>query len=125
MKKFFNKLSFLTLVLFSFSSVTVFANENTYQGYHDIIYLSNGDEYIGIRIKDGQGNDGKDNIVYCYDLANSYPNGQNSEDKTYYERIDNYLESNDILTEIYGKDKKVQIASILKVGYLNDSYGYI
>ncbi|HDF2339564.1 TPA: thioester-forming surface-anchored protein [Clostridioides difficile] len=107
------------------STVNSFASENMYQGYNETINLSTGEITSGIRIKDGQGNDGKDSIVYCYDLNYSFPSAENSENKTYYKRIDNYLESNDKLTEIYGKDKKVRIATVLTVGYPNDSYGYM
>lgn len=116
---------FLLLVILCMSTVNSFASENMYQGYNETIYLSTGEITSGIRIKDGQGNDGKDSIVYCYDLSYSFPSAENSENRTYYKRIDSYLESNDKLTEIYGKDKKVRIATVLNVGYPNDSYGYM
>ena len=125
MKKFFNKLSFLTLVLFIFSSVTVFANENTYQGYSEEIKTSSNKTSKLLRINDGIGKDGKDNIVYCYDLYSAYPNSYNSDNKTYYKRIETYLNSSDELTDKYGEDKKEKIAIVLKAGYPNDALGYM
>lgn len=118
-------LTFLLLDILCMSPIRSFAAEDLYQGYNETINISAGEGTSGIRIKDGQGNDGKDNIAYCYDLSRSFPSSENSENKIYYKRIDSYLESNDKLTEIYGKDKKVRIATVLNVGYPNDSYGYM
>lgn len=128
MKKFFNKLSFLVLLFLVFPVVNVLANENLYQGYSDgNIILSNGKtaEIKLIRISDRKGINDKDTIVYCYDINSSYPNSYNDSKKTYYKRIESYLNSMDELTNKYGKDKKGKIAIVLKAGYPNDAFNYL
>ena len=106
------------------------ASDVLYQGYSEIIAVN--DEFppmhTGIRIKDGKGFDGNDNIAYCYNLEKSYPTGQNAtfegnDDRCFYSRIENYLETDDPYINKYGKDKKQKIALALYVGYPNDAYG--
>ena len=96
--------------------------EMYYQGYHENITLSNGEIKGGLRTKDG---DGEDNIAYCYDLEKAYPKSEDTWDgsKTWYTRIENYMESTDPFIEKYGVDKKVKIAAALFAGYPHDGYG--
>lgn len=107
------------------SPIIVSAEEILYQGYNEPLDLSSGLDTTGIRIKDGNGKDGKDNIAYCYDLNLSFPSSEESLDKTLYSKIENYLDFQDKFTEKYGKEKKERIAAILNAGYPNDSYGYM
>ena len=105
--------------------ISASAEEILYQAYNEPIGLSSGLDTTGIRIKDGTGKDGKDNIAYCYDLQSNFPSSEESADKTLYTKIENYLDSDDLFTEQYGKEKKERIAAILNAGYPNDSYGYM
>ncbi|MCR8743724.1 thioester domain-containing protein [Romboutsia lituseburensis] len=92
-----------------------------------LAYCENNDIGVSIRVVDGKGHDGKDNIVYCYDRNNKYPSisGGYEEHKTYYTRVDSYLNTNDPYADKYGKDKKERIASVLYQGYPNDNSGLI
>ena len=119
------------LVVLGMSPMKVSAAESElYQGYNEEIQVrtTSNTTRIGLRIKDGKGKDGKDNIVYCYDQNMSYPTSEHAtyggkDDRCYYSRIDNYLESSDPYTEKYGKEKKQKIALALYVGYPHDGYG--
>ena len=120
---------FLVLGLFSYP-ISSKAQNILYQGYNEEIEVrtTSNTTRIGLRIKDGKGKDGNDNIVYCYDQNMSYPTSEHAtyggeDDRCYYSRIDNYLESSDPYTEKYGKEKKQKIALALYVGYPHDGYG--
>ena len=103
-----------------------------YHGYNEMIYI-NDEIHVGIRIKDGVGLDGKDNIVYCYDQSKSFPTSENAQyvesdgkwidDRCLYSRTENYLEADDPYINAYGKEKKQKIALALYIGYPNDAYG--
>ncbi len=113
----------LSLILFGLQILSLFsfpcyAAETLYQGYNELIAL-NGEKppaHTGLRIKDGIGADGKDNIVYCYNLEKSYPTSENAtyyendlsqgeDDRCFYTRIENYLESHDDYIEKYVNTK--------------------
>ncbi|HBY3612546.1 TPA: thioester domain-containing protein, partial [Clostridioides difficile] len=111
------------LFLLCISPISAFANEKLYQGYFENIKISGDEPSVLLRITDGKGKDGKDNVVYCYDKNSQYPSALESADKTYYKRIESYLDSTDELTDKYGKDKKERIAAVLNAGYPNDALG--
>ncbi len=114
MKKFFNKLSVITLIFFSFSLVNVFANIKEYWAYtkgQDIFFVDD----------DGE------KTVYCYNKKLQHPGSshKDSKYKTYFTRKEGYLDTNDEFMNIYGKDKKERIAVVLAYGYPIDSSGLI
>ncbi|WP_175582435.1 Cys-Gln thioester bond-forming surface protein, partial [Clostridium perfringens] len=113
MKKFFNKLSFFTLIIFSFSLVNVFASEKEYWAYIKATSFGS-----SIFIED----DGE-KVAYCYNQAYNQPGSPyDPGNKTYYTRSESYLNNNDELMDAYGKEKKERIAAILTYGYpLNSS----
>ncbi len=106
-----------------------YADETLYQGYYEFIDV-NGQEKAGIRIKDGQEDDGRDKIVYCYDVKYSYPTKENpmpyegKDNRCWYTRIDNYLDSHDDITNAYGEKTKQKIAMALYAGFPNDAFGH-
>lgn len=116
-------LSIMTCLLLAINSTSTFANGQTlYQAYAkraDTLPVSI------IRVVDGKGSDGKDNIAYCYDhdyeLPGVHEGGE--KEKTYYTKIQSYLDSNDPYSEKYGKEKKQRIAVVLAAGYPVDAYG--
>ena len=121
MKKFLKKLSFFTLVFFSFSTISIFASQNEYWAYTKS--TSEGSAFF---ISD----DGE-KTVYCYN-HDYLPPGSSHEDstnKTYYTREESYLDTNDELMDKYGKEIKERIAAVLVYGYplnsgeLMDKYG--
>ncbi|WP_283718360.1 thioester domain-containing protein, partial [Clostridium perfringens] len=61
--------------------------------------------------------------VYCYNQDYNQPGSPyDSGNKTYYTRSESYLNNNDELMDVYGKEKKERIAAILTYGYpLNSS----
>ncbi|WP_300257916.1 Cys-Gln thioester bond-forming surface protein [Clostridium sp.] len=115
MKKFLNKLSFFTLVFFSFSFVNVFASEQEYWAYSKS--TSEGTAFF---VED----DGA-KIVYCYNHDYNQPgnSNKNSDNKTYYKREESYLNTDDDFMDKYGKEVKERIAVVLTYGYpLNSSH---
>nr|WP_283692129.1 SpaA isopeptide-forming pilin-related protein [Clostridium perfringens] len=113
MKKFFYKLSFITLIFFSFSLLNVFANQKEYWAYTKSTSYGSG-FFV---------DDDGEKVVYCYNQAYNQPGSPyDSGNKTYYTRSESYLNNNDELMDVYGKEKKERIAAILTYGYpLNSS----
>lgn len=111
------------LVLLCMSLISAFANEILYQGCFENIKILGDEPSVLLRITDRKGKYGKDDGVYCYDKNSKYPSDISSADKTYYKRIESYLDFTDELTDKYGKDKKERIAAVLNVGYPNESFG--
>ncbi len=116
----------LTLCVFPIYS---YADETLYQGYYEFIDV-NGQTKAGIRIKDGQEDDGRDRIAYCYDVKYSYPTKENpnlyegKDNRCWYTRIDNYLDSHDDITNTYGEKTKQKIAMALYAGFPNNAFGH-
>lgn len=108
----------LAVALFFTPSSVIFAMSNgatqRYEGYT----VDNTNNFY---IKDGVG--GAGNVAYCYDIKKNIPALQSSGYKTYYTRVENYLESSDEYIDVYGRDKKQQIAIALYAGYPHDGYG--
>lgn len=113
MKSFFNKLTIFSLIIFSFSIVNVYANPKEYLAYSK--GTTHGTEYLV--------DDGGEKIVYCYNRDYNEPDIP--AEKTYYTRTESYLNSNDKLMDVYGKEKKEKIAAALVFGYPNDPSGLI
>ena len=109
MKKFFNKLSFITLIFFSFSLLNVFANQKEYWAYTKS--TSEGSAFFV--------DDDGEKTVYCYNHDYNQPGSSiiDSSNKTYYTRTESYLNTNDELMDVYGKEKKERIAAALAYGY--------
>ncbi|WP_283718297.1 SpaA isopeptide-forming pilin-related protein, partial [Clostridium perfringens] len=109
MKKFFYKLSFITLIFFSFSLLNVFANQKEYWAYTKS--TSEGSAFFV--------DDDGEKTVYCYNHDYNQPGSSiiNSSNKTYYTRTESYLNTNDELMDVYGKEKKERIAAALAYGY--------
>lgn len=110
---------------------SLYGAEKLYQGYHEMISVKgeNLPMHVGIRIKDGFGVDGRDNIAYCYDLSKKPPTEENAiypnvDDRCFYTRQENYIQSNDPYINAYGTEKKQKIALALYVGYPCDAYGH-
>lgn len=106
---------------------TLHGTEKLYQGYHEKLSIKG--EHLGIRIKDGLGVDGRDNIAYCYDLFKKLPTEENAiypnvDNRCFYTRQENYMESNDPYINAYGAEKKQKIGLALYVGYPCDAYGH-
>ncbi len=121
-----------TCTLVSNLAITAFAKgeETLYQGYREQITVNGDQDRFGIRVKDGKEQDGKDRVAYCYDVKMSYPSKQDEQDyngqddKCYFSRIENYLESEDEYIIKYGVETKQKIAMALYVGYPCDAFGY-
>ncbi|MBY0757362.1 Cys-Gln thioester bond-forming surface protein, partial [Clostridium sardiniense] len=116
----YKMLSIMMMLILS-SSIQAFPSEEDgekklYQAYS--IASSN-----NLRIIDGE--NGEENIVYCYNRDYNIPGIKEGDEieKTYYTRIESYLDSNDPYTEQYGKEKKERIAAVLIAGYPIDTYG--
>ena len=64
----------------------------------------------------------EEKVVYCYNHPYNQPGSsyEDSSNKTYYTKTESYLDSNDELMDIYGKEMKERIATILAYGYPND-----
>ncbi|EDT22989.1 thioester domain-containing protein [Clostridium perfringens] len=109
MKKFFYKLSFITLIFFSFSLLNVFANQKEYWAYTKSTSYGSG-FFV---------DDDGEKTVYCYNHDYNQPGSSiiDSSNKTYYTRIESYLNTNDELMNVYGKEKKERIAAALAYGY--------
>ncbi|ELC8460663.1 SpaA isopeptide-forming pilin-related protein (plasmid) [Clostridium perfringens] len=109
MKKFFYKLSFITLIFFSFSLLNVFANQKEYWAYTKSTSYGSG-FFV---------DDDGEKTVYCYNHDYNQPGSSiiDSSNKTYYTRIESYLDTNDELMNVYGKEKKERIAAALAYGY--------
>lgn len=111
------RLSIIILLLVALNLNVVFASEEKlYQAYS--IASSN-----NIRVLDGE--NGEENIAYCYNRDYNIPGIKEGDEteKTYYTRIESYLDSNDESTDQYGKEKKEKIAAVLVAGYPLDTYG--
>lgn len=81
--------------------MNVFANQNEYWGYSKT--TSEGTAFF---IEDGG-----EKIVYCYNHDYNQPGSpdKNSENKTYYTKTEGYLDTNDDLMNVYGKEKKKEL----------------
>ncbi|MGG5463440.1 SpaA isopeptide-forming pilin-related protein [Clostridium sp. B9] len=109
MKKFLEKLSFITIVIFSLSLINVFASQKEYWAYSKA--TSVGTAFFI--------DDNGEKPVYCYNHDYNQPGSpdNNSKNKTYYTRTESYLDTNDELMDVYGKEKKERIAAVLAYGY--------
>ncbi|SER49743.1 Fibronectin-binding protein signal sequence, partial [Granulicatella balaenopterae] len=100
----------------------VYAQENLFQGYHEEMTV-NRDTRYGIKISD-EG----EQIAYCYNYEKGFPSKKDAtyngnDDRCFYSKTENYLESNDDYINTYGVEKKQKIALALFVGYPNNGYG--
>lgn len=101
-----------------------------YQGYYEDIEINGSHQTYGLRVKDGFEADNSDRISYCYDRQASLPTSENTElwegkdDRCYFSRIENYLESHDDYIEKYGELAKQKTAAVLYVGYPNNAFGH-